>query len=295
MGLIDDDPEKVGQLVEGYPVLGNSENVMKLIDQEQISDLIFAISGKMSPTMFQAMLQAEECGVEVTTMPKLYEEIMGRVPIFLLQSDWILRSFVDQAHTGEFYALAKRILDVLGGLVGTIMMIPLLPFIVLAILINSGRPIFFLQTRLGESGQEYRIIKFRTMRVDAEHDGKARLAQENDQRVTRVGRFLRRTHLDELPNFVNVLRGDMSLVGPRAERPELVEELQERIPFYRARLFVKPGLTGWAQVNFKYASSVEDTAVKLEYDLYYIKHRNLSLDFIILLRTVGTVVGLKGL
>lgn len=295
VGLIDDDPQKIGHLVEGYPVLGGSDQLTNVIEQEQISDLIFAISGTMNPRTFQALLQAEERGIEVSTMPKIYEETMGRVPIFLLQSDWILRSFVDQAHTGEFYGFVKRLVDIAGGLVGTLMMLPLLPLIALAILIDSGRPIFFLQTRLGESGQEYEIIKFRTMCKDAEGDGKARLAQENDSRVTRVGRFLRKTHLDELPNFLNVLRGDMSLVGPRAERPELVAELQERIPFYRARLFVKPGLTGWAQINFKYASSVEDTAVKLEYDLYYIKHRNLSLDFSIMLRTVGTVVGLKGL
>jgi len=217
------------------------------------------------------------------------------VPIFLLQADWILRSFVDQAHTGEFYAFAKRLMDILGALVGLLILLPLLPLISLGTLLDSGFPIFFTQTRLGESGKEYQIIKFRTMKKDAEKDGKARLAQERDDRVTRFGWILRRSHLDELPQFFNVLRGEMSLIGPRPERPELVEELQKQIPFYRARLFVKPGLTGWAQINFRYASSVEDTAVKLEYDLYYIKHRNLMLDISILLRTVGQAVGLKGL
>lgn len=295
VGLIDDDTEKIGHMLEGYPVLGGSDRLLEIVEQENITDLIFAISGKMNPMMFQALLQAEECGIEVTTMPKIYEENLGRVPIFLLQSDWVLRSFVDQAHTGEFFAFSKRIMDIIGGLIGVALMLPLLPLIVLVILLDSGLPIFFTQTRLGESGQEYKIIKFRTMRNDAEKDGKARLAVENDQRVTRIGWVLRKSHLDELPQFINVLRGDMSLVGPRAERPELVEDLQQKIPFYRARLFVRPGLTGWAQINFKYASSVEDTAVKLEYDLYYIKHRSLMLDFTILLRTVGTVFGLKGL
>jgi lipopolysaccharide/colanic/teichoic acid biosynthesis glycosyltransferase len=120
------------------------------------------------------------------------------------------------------------------------------------------------------------------------------MATKNDERVTRFGRFLRRSHLDETPQFINVLMGSMSLVGPRAERPELVNELQKIIPFYRARLFVKPGLTGWAQTNFKYASSVEDTGIKLEHDLYYIKHRNLFMDLMIIFRTVGSVVGLRG-
>jgi lipopolysaccharide/colanic/teichoic acid biosynthesis glycosyltransferase len=129
---------------------------------------------------------------------------------------------------------------------------------------------------------------------DAEKDGKAIPAVENDQRVTRVGRFLRKSHLDEFPQFINVLRGEMSMVGPRAERLELVEELQTKVPFYRARLLVKPGMTGWAQVNFGYASTVEDTTIKLEYDLYYIKHRNILLDFSIIIRTVGAVIGFKG-
>jgi lipopolysaccharide/colanic/teichoic acid biosynthesis glycosyltransferase len=137
-------------------------------------------------------------------------------------------------------------------------------------------------------------MKFRTMRKDAEADGQARMAVENDERVTRLGRFWRKTHLDELPQFFNVLKGEMSLVGPRAERPEFVEKLQKRIPFYRARLFVKPGLSGWAQINQRYAATIEESGVKLEYDLYYIKKRNLMLDFLILFRTLGNVIGLKG-
>ncbi len=295
VGLVDDDELKIGHLVEGYPVMGGSQHLLELVEREHISDVIFAITGTMGTPTLEALVEAEERGIEVSTMPKVYEEILGRVPIFLLQSDWILRSFVDQAHTGEFYAFSKRLMDIIVGLLGMFAFLPLMPFITLAILIDSGLPIFFTQTRLGESGKEYRIIKFRTMVQDAEKDGKARLAQQRDERVTRVGKILRRSHLDELPQFINILRGEMSLIGPRAERPELVQQLQQQIPFYRARLFVKPGLTGWAQINFKYASSVEDTAVKLEYDLFYIKHRNLLLDISILLRTVGTVVGLKGL
>jgi lipopolysaccharide/colanic/teichoic acid biosynthesis glycosyltransferase len=161
-------------------------------------------------------------------------------------------------------------------------------------IIDDGFPIFYSQTRFGRGGQPYQIIKFRTMSRDAEADGQPRWAREDDERATRVGRLLRKTHLDELPQFMNVLRGEMSLVGPRAERPELVEYFQKHIPFYRARLLVKPGITGWAQINYGYASSIEETIVKLENDLYYIIHRSLFMDFIILLRTPSTVFGFRG-
>jgi exopolysaccharide biosynthesis polyprenyl glycosylphosphotransferase len=294
VGFVDDDPKKLGATIENTPVLGNGTDLLRLLDEENASDLIFSITGKMNQTLFENLLEAEEKGIEITTMPIVYEETMGRVPILLLQSDWILRSFVDQAHAGGFFELAKRLMDIFGGLFGTVFFIVGAPFISLAILLETGRPIFFSQDRLGKNGQVYRIKKFRTMIQDAEKDGKARMAEVNDDRVTRVGRFLRKSHLDELPQFLIVLLGSMSLVGPRAERPELVNTLQEKIPFYRARLFVKPGITGWAQVNYGYASTIEQTITKLEYDLYYIKHRSLLLDVMIILRTAGAVFGLKG-
>jgi lipopolysaccharide/colanic/teichoic acid biosynthesis glycosyltransferase len=239
-------------------------------------------------------VEAEEHGIEISTMPMVYEELLGRVPIFLLQSEWLLRSFVDQYHANGFYEVTKRVLDILGGLIGFIFFVALFPLIAISVLIEGGFPILIKQNRLGKQGHEYQILKFRTMRKDAESDGKARMATENDERVTKLGRFWRRSHLDELPQFMNVLTGEMSLVGPRAERPEFVKKLQQRIPFYRARLFVKPGLTGWAQINQRYAATIEETGVKLEYDLYYIKQRNLVLDFYILFRTLGTVIGLRG-
>jgi exopolysaccharide biosynthesis polyprenyl glycosylphosphotransferase len=294
VGFVDDDIEKQGQTIENLPIIGTGNDLLKLVEEENISDLIFAISGEMNQTLFQNLLKAEEQGVEITTMAVVYEDLLGRVPIMLLQSDWILRSFVDESHAGGFYELTRRLMDILGAIVGLIILLICMPFISLVILLDSGRPIFFSQKRLGINGQIYKITKFRTMRQDAEKDGKARMAVENDDRVTKVGRILRKSHLDELPQFLSVLRGTMSLVGPRAERPELVDMLQEQIPFYRARLFVNPGLTGWAQVNYGYASTIDHTIVKLEYDLYYIKHRNLLLDVMIILRTVGAVFGLRG-
>jgi lipopolysaccharide/colanic/teichoic acid biosynthesis glycosyltransferase len=177
----------------------------------------------------------------------------------------------------------------LGGLIGLLVFILFYPFISLAILLDSGFPIMYSQTRLGKGARRFAIYKFRTMKQNAELNGEAKLAEKNDPRITRVGDFLRKTRLDEFPQFWNVLRGEMSLVGPRAERPELVAAFQKQVPFYRARLLVKPGLTGWAQINYGYYASVTEMAVKLEYDLYYIKHRTLAMDFQIILRTIGTV------
>ncbi len=293
-GFVDDDPEKWGKSVHGIPVLGNSEQLLDLIDAYHISDIVVAINGVIQGKTFQTILDAQEQGIEVTRMPTLYEEMTGRVPIHHLESDWVIRSFVDQARVSGVYLLGKRLIDILGGLIGLLIFAIIFPFTALATLIDSGLPIFYSQIRSGKGGRPFKIYKFRTMRQDAEADGQARLAEQNDPRVTRVGSFLRRTRLDEFPQFWNVLVGEISLVGPRAERPELVDTFQKQIPFYRARLLVKPGVTGWAQINYGYVSTVGDTAVKLEYDLYYIKHRTLGMDLNIILRTVGTMLSGKG-
>ncbi len=294
VGLIDDDPEKIGTEVAESPVLGNNDQLFELIQEHDVTDLVFAITGAMSHKLSQNLLIAEEQGIEVTSMAALYEELLGRIPISLLQPDWVLRSFVDQAHMGGFFELSKRLMDIVGGLVGCLVLAVTIVIFGPLIVLDSGKPIFYEQIRLGRNGKPYNMLKFRTMKQDAEKDGVARPASVNDERATRVGRFLRKTHLDELPQVINVLKGEMSLVGPRSERPELVEELQIHIPFYRARLFVKPGLTGWAQINYGYASNVAMNSIKLEYDLYYIKRRNLFLDLAVIFRTVWTVVGLRG-
>jgi len=294
VGFIDDDSEKIGRKIKEVPVLGGSNDLLKIIKRENISDLIFAITGPMKPALSKAILNSEEQGIEVTTLPVIYEELLGRVPIRLLQDDWILRSFLDESHSSGSYEIFKRLIDIIGSMFGLGLTLLLFPFIALAILVDDGFPISYKQTRNGKSGKIFDLYKFRTMMKDAEKDGVARLAIENDERVTKVGRFLRKSRLDELPQFMNVLKGDISLVGPRAERPQLVNEMQKKIPFYRARLFVKPGATGWAQINYSYASNIEETANKLEYDLYYIKHRSILLDLTIMMRTIGTILRFKG-
>ena len=294
VGFIDDDMMKVGQTYEGLPVMGTCKQLLNLIDVYRISDLVVAINGEIKGATFQAILDAQEKGVDVTRMPILYEEMTSRVPVHHLESDWIIRSFVDELRVSGFYDLSKRLVDILGGLAGLLIFAVSFPFLALAVAMDSGFPVLYSQPRLGRGGLRFTIYKFRTMHQGAEHDNGARTTAENDPRVTRVGSFLRKSRLDELPQFWNVLRGEMSLVGPRAEIPELVAEYQSQIPFYRARLLVKPGLTGWAQINYGYVASVTETAVKLEYDLYYIKHRTFTMDFQIILRTIGTVVRRTG-
>ncbi len=294
VGIIDDDPLKIGTRIEGQMTYGGSDKLLQVIADECVTDVIVAISGEMQGSMFQALLDAQEKGAVITRMPVAYEELLGRVPVRHLEADWILRSFVDEARVSGFYDLEKRIFDLTISMFGLLLLIVIFPFISLAILIDSGGPVLYTQTRCGRGAQHYKILKFRTMATNAEEDGRPQWAEENDRRATRVGLFLRKTHLDELPQVINVLRGDMCIVGPRAERPELVSWFQQHVPFYRARLLVKPGITGWAQINFGYASTIDETMTKMEYDLYYIKHRNLILDFVILLRTPSTVWGLQG-
>ena len=294
IGIIDDDPEKWDTTVCGAPVLGGSDNLLGIMESEKISDIIVSISGEIKGGTFQTLLDAQQAGAEISRMPVVYEQLLNRVPIKILEADWLLRSFVDQFQINRFYGVGKRLLDILGGLVGVLILALILPFVGLAILIEGGRPIFYSQVRLGVLGEHFNIIKFRTMRNDAEVNGTPVLAKEDDERATRIGILLRKTHIDEIPQFINVIRGDLSLVGPRSERPGLVEHYLRRIPFYRARLLVKPGITGWAQVNFGYAGNIEETIIKLEYDLYYIKHRNLILDILTLLKTPGTMFGMRG-
>jgi exopolysaccharide biosynthesis polyprenyl glycosylphosphotransferase len=294
VGFMDDDPNKIGKSLDGFPILAGCESLLEIVEAKAITELVIAITGEVQGCTFQVLLDAQERGVDIIPMPTLYEELMGRVPIHHLESEWLIRSFVNDARVGGFYELTKRLLDILVALAGLSFGILLAPITALLILLDSGLPIFYRQVRSGKSGRLYSIYKYRTMYKDAEKDGKVQVTHVNDDRITRMGGFLRRTHIDELPQFWNVLHGEMSIVGPRAERPELILEYQKEIPLYRARLMVKPGITGWAQINQNYAATIAQTIVKLEYDLYYIKHRSLLMDILIILRTLTQVIGFRG-
>jgi exopolysaccharide biosynthesis polyprenyl glycosylphosphotransferase len=232
-------------------------------------------------------------GVEIIPMPVLYEQLTGRVPVEHVGSNWYVAMPLSHPLTRTFNRMIKRAMDIVLASLGMLFLAPFLPFIALAIYLDSPGPIFYTQERVGEGGRIFKVYKFRSMVPDAEK-GRAVWAQENDPRVTRVGRILRKTHLDEFPQFLNILKGEMSAVGPRPERPEFVEELAREIPFYRVRHAVKPGMAGWALVKYGYASSKEDALIRLQYDLYYIKHWSPWLDLVILLKTVVDTLTLRG-
>jgi exopolysaccharide biosynthesis polyprenyl glycosylphosphotransferase len=293
VGLIDDAAEKHGQVYLGVPVLGGAGALVKAARQHAVTDVVLAISGELRGETFQALLDCQAASVPVMRMPALFEQLTGRVPIDHIDSDWANASFIEPAQQRFWYALLKRGVDLAGALAGLMVMALLWPFIGLAIWLEDGRPVFFRQTRLGAGGQHFEIFKFRTMVPEAEVEG-PRWASRDDERITRVGWWLRRTRLDESPQFLNVLRGEMSLVGPRPERPEFTEQLEQEIPFFRARLLTKPGLTGWAQVNYGYAGTVADNALKLQWDLYYIKHQSLWMDLLIIIRTIPVIFGFRG-
>lgn len=294
VGLIDDDFDKQEAVIEGYKVLGTCQQLNSLAEANNVSEIIVAITGRMQSTTFQTMIEAQEKGLIITRMPVAYEELLERVPVDYLEADWILRSFVNESRVSAFYRVINRLLDFLGGLVGVLGVVVIYPFISLAILLESGRPVTFTQIRAGKGGNPFTIYKFRTMYQGDQSGGVQEMTKEDDDRVTPLGRILRKTHLDETLQFINVLRGDMSLVGPRPELPRLVDYFQRHIPFYRARLLAKPGITGWSQNHISYAASIEETKIKLEYDLYYIKHRTIIMDIGIILRTFAAVLGFRG-
>ncbi len=232
--------------------------------------------------------------ITIKPMAMLYEELLGQVPVAHLGNKWLPAPFWSRSLLPTFYRTFKRLIDIMAALIGLVCALPLFPIVALAIYLDCPGPIFYLQERLGSSGKPFRVIKFRSMVPNAERNGQAIWATRNDQRITRMGTFMRRTRIDELPQLLNVLKGEMSFVGPRPERAQFVDMLHEQIPFYRARLSVKPGLTGWAQINYGYGSTVEDAQMKLQYDLYYIKHRSLTLDVLIIFRTIMVVLAFRG-
>ena len=263
------------------------------IRSHRVSEIILAPRTSMAPVLVQTLVRWQEHGVDVVPMTTEYEHLLKRVPIADLEPDWMFTSLPEWVRARDASRAVKRVVDIICGFVGVALFVAVTPFIAALIVLDSGRPVFYRQRRLGAGGRIFEVNKFRTMMTGAEPEG-PRWATPGDARVTRVGRWLRRARLDELPQVLSVLWGEMSIVGPRPERPEIAVELERQIPFYRTRLMVRPGLTGWAQVNIPYGGSVEGAALKLEYDLYYIKHRSLLFDAWIMLRTVGTVFSMGG-
>jgi len=231
-------------------------------------------------------------GIDVYNISGFYELIAQKIPVKHIEMSWFLENLSE--NTKKSYEILKRMIDIFCAIIGLILTIPLVPFIALIIKLESRGPIIFKQIRTGKNGKEFLAMKFRSMINDAEKNG-AQWAAKNDARVTRFGRLMRMTRLDEIPQLINILRGEMSLVGPRPERPEFIEMLSEQIPFYRERLLVLPGLAGWAQLmGPAYGGSTEETLEKLQYDLYYVKNRSLMLDLSIILKTIRVVLSGRG-
>jgi len=293
VGFIDEEREKYGTRIENLRVLGNHSVLLQLIESRQVDEVIVAFPNTAQGALFQALTYCHEQGINIKTMTQVYEDVLGQVSVEHLGPYWFLNASNQNYPT--LYRLFKRLMDIAVGLVGTIVLLLILPFIALAIYIDNPGPIFYQQERSGRGGKQFWVLKFRSMVANAEQLGQAKWAEKDDPRITRVGKFMRRIRLDELPQFVNILKGDMSVVGPRPERPQFVEQLEQQIPFYRTRLSVKPGLTGWAQIRYRYASSVEDTLMKLKYDLYYIKNHSIVLDLLIIFKTIAVVLTFRGM
>ena len=295
LGLVASADELSG-IEDSSHYLGDGSHLRQIVAEYGVTELVMAYSNEVPPDVFEGLLACYESGVQVTPMLRLYEQITGRIPIeHMSERLWSL-VLPAEAHSlrANLYALWKRLTDVILAVIGLVMFAVAFPFIALAIRLDSSGPIFYTQTRLGLGGHPFRIVKLRSMIVNAEDANGPQWAQENDSRITRVGKFLRRSRLDEFPQLVNVLRGEMSVIGPRPERPEFVESLAADIPYYRARLAAKPGLTGWAQVRYRYGNTREDALRKLQYDLYYIRHQSPILDLIIAMKTIGTMVMFAG-
>lgn len=295
IGFIDDDPQKNDQLVmirhqdsggkllvpAEAEILGTRDDLLVLINKHQIAIIVLAITHDIDGELMQLFADCLQLGVEIVPMPVLYELLTGKVPVEHVGDHWSVAMPLAHPGTRSYWQIQKRLFDVLWGLIGLIFLGLAFPLIVAAIYLDSPGPILYSQKRVGRHGSVFRVYKFRSMVADAEMGG-AVWASEGDPRVTRVGRLLRKAHIDEFPQFVNILKGEMSVVGPRPERPEFVEELARDIPFYRVRHAVKPGMAGWGLINQGYGSSKEDALVKLQYDLYYIKHQSVWLDLMIL-------------
>jgi exopolysaccharide biosynthesis polyprenyl glycosylphosphotransferase len=275
--------------------LGRSEDLPDLVRRLQIHEVVVAIEQSLKSDLFDWLVECQANGVRVSLMSNLFLQLCRKIPVEYVDPGWAVHAMQDRPVFNRLQLGLKRLLDLVLALVGLLVLGPLLPLIALAIRLDSAGPIFYRQVRSGRGGKSFSIIKFRTMDPNAEKDGQPRWAAKEDPRITRVGRFLRKSRLDELPQVLNVLHGEMSIVGPRPERPEFIGTLQTKIPFYRTRLLVKPGLTGWAQVHYNYGNSTEDALIKLQYDFYYLRYWSLWLDFYTIFRTIGVVFRFKGI
>jgi len=280
-------------VIPGERILGAIQDIPAIVRTRAVDRVVVNLSDARGRLPMDELLDMKLAGVTFEHMASVYERYTGRIAIENLRPSWLIFSSGFRA-TPRMLAV-KRAVDVAISMIGLIVAAPIMAAVAVAVACSSPGPFLYEQRRVGERGRVFRLYKFRSMRADAEDTSGAVWSRDGDTRVTTVGRWLRATRLDELPQLWNIFKGDMSLVGPRPERPEFIEELTRHIPYYPQRHIVKPGLTGWAQVRYSYGSSVQDAMEKLQYDLFYIKHMSLLMDAWIVLCTVKTVLSRRGL
>jgi sugar transferase (PEP-CTERM system associated) len=287
VGFLDGKAERVGERLVNPGIIGTYDQLAQLVEQHRVDTIVVCLEDRRSLMPVQSLLDCNAMGLGILVGQHLVDEASGRLSIDSLRPSALIFSTGFRRRLASL--VGKRLFDVMVSAVGLVLLIPLFVLIVGLIRMDSPGPVFYRQVRVGLRGRPYMIWKFRSMRQDAEKSG-PRWAQANDPRISRVGWWLRKTRIDEIPQLVNVLRGDMSLVGPRPERPVFVQDLRMVIPYYDIRHTVRPGMTGWAQVKFRYGASQEDSHTKLQYDLYYVKNLSLLLDLKILAHTIRVVM-----
>jgi sugar transferase (PEP-CTERM system associated) len=291
-GFVGGGPGDKSEKIFGFPVLGPASEMEAIAKERAVSRIIVALEDRRGALPTKELVTLRVQGVRVEDAASALSGLTGRVSLRAVKPSWFV--FSDGFHRSKSIDLLKRATDLAAGIIGLAASMPIMIVVALVVRLESKGPIIFRQTRVGRMGKCFEVLKFRSMSDDAEKANGAQWASENDPRVTRIGRFLRKYRLDELPQFVNVIRGEMSFVGPRPERPEFVRELRKTIPYYDERHSVRPGLTGWAQVQYAYGSSIEDAFNKLEYDLFYLQNMSLTFDLAIIFRTIRIVIGGHG-
>ena len=277
-----------GHLIDKRQNLWGNLGLAERAGKEGVEEIVVAIDERRGNTPVDALLDCKLAGIEVTDFPTFWERETGKVDLDALHPSWLI--FSDGFVGGWHQAVLKRCFDLTASVLMLVFTLPLMLVFALAIRLESRGPIFYRQERVGLNGKTFPLLKFRSMRVDAEQDGVPKWAAIDDHRVTRIGGFMRRSRIDELPQIFNVIKGDMSFIGPRPERPFFVETLREQIPYYLERHRIKPGISGWAQLNYPYGASAEDAKEKFQYDLYYIKNYSLFLDIIVLVQTARVIL-----
>lgn len=279
--------------VQPSRILPSEDSIFAAVRKYAINEIIIAVRDRRGGGLpMEELLECKLSGVKVTELSSFYERERGQLRIDSMNASWLV--FGEGFRQNTLREIVKRAFDVLASMVLLLVGAPFMLITTLLVLVEDGAPVFYRQQRVGQGGKSFNILKFRSMRKDAEQDGQPRWATAQDDRTTRIGRVIRKLRIDELPQIFNVLQGKMSFVGPRPERPFFVDELAKEIPYYNARHSIKPGITGWAQVRYPYGASLEDAVEKLQYDLYYVKNHTLFLDIMILLQTVQVVLWGKG-